>query len=261
MLISAAAAAGTTAERIRSGETTSVQEVNRLLAAAEKHDSQIRAYVSIFRDEALRTAARRDAEAATGHWRGRLHGVPFAVKDLFALDGRATHAGFVAPVWEPGTRKKNASAVQSLLGEGAILLGTTRLTQGAWTEYSSECLSSGECPPRSPFAPGELWQGDSSAGCGVGVAAGFFPSCIATDTSGSIRNPCMQNSLLCIKPRRGFIGGDGVWPLSQRLDTVGVMARSAAEVASLLGPKHSRAVAAAPGGARGLRVGADRDLI
>merc|ERR1719265_3041148 len=101
-------------------------------------------------------------------------------------------------------------------------MGTTRLTEGAWTEYSSTPPETP--PPRNPFAR-LLWQGDSSSGCGTGVAAGFYPICLATDTSGSIRNPCLMNSLMCIKPRRGIFDGQGVWPLAQRLDTVGVIAR------------------------------------
>ena len=185
-----------------------------------------------------------DADTANGFSRGRLHGVPFAIKDLFALDGYATRAGFATAVWEA---ERNATAVQTLLDEGAILLGTTRLTEGAWTEYASDA-------PRNPFSE-QLWQGDSSSGCGVGVAAGFFPFCLATDTSGSIRNPCLMNSLTCVKPRRNVLSGDGVWPLSQRLDTVGVMARTAAEVASVLGEDVDAAAAS------GLRLGVDWALV
>ena len=244
------AADTSTAERIRSGQTSSFEEVSRRLARAFRHDDDVRAFVSIFGAEALREAAARDADTANGFSRGRLHGVPFAIKDLFALDGRDTRAGFATAVWEA---ERNATAVQTLLDEGAILLGTTRLTEGAWTEYASACLADGECPPRNPFGA-ELWQGDSSSGCGVGVAAGFFPFCLATDTSGSIRNPCLMNSLTCVKPRRNILSGDGVWPLSQRLDTVGVMARTAAEIGSVLGHDVDAA-------ASGLRLGVDWALV
>ena len=245
------AADTSTAERIRSGQTSSFEEISRHLARAFRHEHDLRAYVSIFGAEALRAAAARDADTANGFSRGRLHGVPFAIKDLFALDGYATRAGFATAVWEA---ERNATAVQTLLDEGAILLGTTRLTEGAWTEYASACLADGECPPRNPFGA-QLWQGDSSSGCGVGVAAGFFPFCLATDTSGSIRNPCLMNSLTCVKPRRNVLSGDGVWPLSQRLDTVGVMARTAAEVASVLGEDVDDAAAS------GLRLGVDWALV
>mmetsp|Transcript_20184 Transcript_20184/g.43860 ORF Transcript_20184/g.43860 Transcript_20184/m.43860 type:complete len:525 (+) Transcript_20184:129-1703(+) len=222
------------AARIRSGETTSLQVVTDLIDRIELHEGTVKAFVALYRDEALALARTLDGEAAAGIFRGRLHGVPFATKDLFRLASHPTRAGFSFEVggWPAGA--ENASAVQVLLDEGAILLGVTQLTEGAWTEYNAECLADGSCPPQNPFAPGVLWPGDSSSGCGTGAAAGFFPACLATDTSGSIRNPCMMNSLLCVKPRRSVIGRDGVWPLSQRLDTVGVIGRHASEVASFL---------------------------
>lgn len=74
----------------------------------------------------------------------------------------------------------------------------------------------------------------SSSGCGTGLSAGFFDICIATDTSGSIRNPCLMNSLACIKPSRHVIDRNGVWPFSQSLDTVGVMARHSVDLASVM---------------------------
>ena len=119
------AADTSTAERIRSGRTSSFEEVSRRLARAFRHDDDLRAFVSIFGAEALRAAAARDADTANGFSRGRLHGVPFAIKDLFSLDGRDTRAGFDTAVWTKAER--NATAVQALLDEGAILLGTTRL--------------------------------------------------------------------------------------------------------------------------------------
>ena len=94
------AADTSTAERIRSGQTSSLEEVSRRLARAFRHDDDLRAFVSIFGAEALRAAAARDADTANGFSRGRLHGVPFAIKDLFELDGYATRAGFATAVWE-----------------------------------------------------------------------------------------------------------------------------------------------------------------
>ena len=119
----ATAAATSTSERIRSGQTSSLEEVSRRLARAFRHDDDLRAFVSIFGAEALREAAARDADTANGFSRGRLHGVPFAVKDLFQLESRDTRAGFATAVWEA---ERNATAVQTLLGGRARSETSTR---------------------------------------------------------------------------------------------------------------------------------------
>mmetsp|Transcript_22215 Transcript_22215/g.68526 ORF Transcript_22215/g.68526 Transcript_22215/m.68526 type:complete len:510 (+) Transcript_22215:2153-3682(+) len=205
-----------------------LERLDECLRQIDAHDSEILAVETLYREEAAATARVRDEETEEGESRGPLHAVPVAVKDLFALNARETRAGFSFAVYENATRQ-NAEPVQKLVDAGAVLVGTTRLTEGAWTEYSA----AGGPPPRNPFSS-LLWQGDSSSGCGTGVAAGFYPICLATDTSGSIRNPCLMNSLACVKPRRAMFGRGDVWPLAQRLDTVGVVARNAADLASAM---------------------------
>ena len=103
--------------------------VSRCLRQIDAHDSEILAVETLYREEAAATARVRDEETEEGESRGPLHAVPVAVKDLFALNARETRAGFSFAVYENATRQ-NAEPVQKLVDAGAVLVGTTRLTEG-----------------------------------------------------------------------------------------------------------------------------------
>ena len=122
-----------------------------------------------------------------------LSGMSVAVKDLFHYRGDLhTTAGMTFSVRQGHAGKEEEARVLQLLrAGGACLVGLTRLTEGAWVAYPE-----GVEAPVNPIAPGELWQGDSSSGSGVAVAAGFVRVALGTDTSGSLRGPSLANALV-----------------------------------------------------------------
>jgi aspartyl-tRNA(Asn)/glutamyl-tRNA(Gln) amidotransferase subunit A len=206
-----------------------VEVVRALLARIEAHDGRLRSYLAVFAESALEEA--RAAEAAVGAGRplGPLHGVPFAVKDLFAVAGTPTTAGsrFLA---EPA--RHDSTAVARLRAAGAILLGKLNLHEFA---YGPEGLNPHHGSPWNPWDPvPHRLPGGSSSGSGVAVAAGLTPAALGTDTGGSIRIPAACCGTVGLKPTYGRVSRAGVVPLAWSLDHVGPLTRSVADAAALL---------------------------
>ena len=172
----------------------------------------------------------RAAEAAWGRGEARpLEGVPFAAKDIFDTeDVRTTYGSAMFAAHVPA---RDAEAVRRVRGAGAILLGKTATHEFAWG-LSSINESMGTC--RNPRDP-ERVAGGSSGGSGVALAAGLVPLALGTDTGGSIRVPSAFCGVAGLKPTWGRVSLDGVWPLARSLDHAGPMARTAADLALLLG--------------------------
>ena len=209
-------------------------------------------------------AAAADAETAKGIWRGPLHGVPIAVKDLcFTEFGRTTGGTMIRKNWTPD---HNATVVDRLEQGGAVILGKLKMTEGAYTSHHPD--------DPSPLNPWNLdhWVGSSSTGSGVATAAGLCYGSLGSDTGGSIRFPSATCGLTGIKPTWGRVSRYGVFALAASLDHVGPMTRSAADAAAILGviagadPNDPTALqaavpdylAAANQGIRGVTIGIDR---
>ena len=228
-------------------------------------DGGLASYATVMADQAIAAATEAEREIATGKYRGPLHGVPIAVKDLCYTRGVRTMAG--TSVLKDHVPEFDATVVAKLQAAGAVILGKLNLTEGAMVGYHPE-----RGIPLNPWDRSR-WPGLSSSGSGVAAAAGLCFASIGTDTGGSIRYPSSACGLAGLKPTYGRVSRHGVWGLSQSLDHVGPMARRVADVAimfdaiaghdpqdatSLTDPTPST-VAQLGQRIDGLRLGIDRD--
>ena len=219
------------------GSVTSLEIVEILLRRLTEADSEgpgLRAVLSTCPD-AIETAETLDAERQQGRIRGPLHGIAALVKDNIDTAGReGTTAGSLALAMTRPTT--DAVVVRRLRAAGVIVIGKANLSE--WANFRDKHSSSGwsavggQC--HNPHAL-DSSPGGSSSGSGAGVAAGFVPLAVGTETDGSILCPAAFNGVVGIKPTVGLTSRTGVVPVSSSQDTVGPIARSVAEAAALLG--------------------------
>lgn len=221
-------AASVLADRIRQGRLSAIEVVDAYLERMARIDPEVAAYVTILADRARSDARQRDAEARAGRWRGALHGVPVAIKDLVAIEGVPMTAGSSFLGSEPSRR--SATVVRRLETAGAIVLGTTTLHEFALG------MTSRNPHGRTPRNPWHLERitGGSSGGSAAAVAADLAPGAVGTDTGGSIRIPAALCGIVGLKPTFGRVSRAGVLPLSGSFDTVGPMTRTVEDVALFL---------------------------
>ncbi|MFS2007455.1 amidase [Duganella sp. CT11-25] len=189
-------------------------------------DGELHSYALLMADTAFMQADAADAEIAAGKVRGPLHGVPIAVKDLCQIEGVRTGAGMTIG---RSVADRDATVVRRLRDGGAVLLGKTQLTEGAYSDYHPSIT-----PPRNPWNP-DYWTGISSSGSAAATAAGLCYGALASDTGGSIRWPSAANGVTGLKPSWGRVSRYGVVELAASLDHVGTIARSARDAGTLLG--------------------------
>lgn len=213
------------AELLRNRQITSLEVTQAQLDRIARLDMDLAAYVTVNAEEALATASAADAEIAAGRYRGPLHGVPIAVKDLFYTKGTPTSGGMAI---HRGFRPHDdATVVARLRAAGAVILGKLKMTEGAYSDHHPSVVR-----PRNPWNPA-YWTGISSSGPAVATAAGMCYGSLASDTGGSIRWPCAATGLTGIKPTWGRVSRFGVFDLAPTMDHVGTMARSARDAAAL----------------------------
>lgn len=253
------------AARLRRRELTSATLVDRVLARIAAADGELRCYAAVTADRARAAARRADEALDRGEWRGLLHGVPIALKDLVDTAGIETAAGMRALAGR--VPAEDAAVAARLESAGAVLLGKTKLTEGAFSEHHPDVPA-----PRNPWGAGH-WTGISSSGSGVAVAAGLCFAAIGSDTGGSIRFPSAACGVTGLKPSRGRVSRHGVFPLAPSLDHVGPMARDVGGCAAMLGAIAGRdardpislrvpvpdCIAALERPVQGMRIGLDRD--
>ena len=212
--------------QLRAGKVSSVEVTRIVLERIHRLNPHLNAYLTVLDDSALRRAALADEELRAGHWRGPLHGVPIAVKDLCQTKGvLTTCASRVLRNWRPDA---NATVVERLEIAGAVLLGKLNLTEFAVAWYHPEMPT-----PLNPW-DSSLWPGASSSGSGVATAAGLCFASIGTDTGGSIRFPSAACGIVGLKPTWGRVSRRGVFPLGESLDHIGPITRTVADAALML---------------------------
>jgi amidase len=215
------------AELIRTRQVSSVEVTQATLDRVATYDSALRSYATVMSDTALRAASDADAEISRGHYRGPLHGVPFAVKDLaYTVDAPTTGGGTIGSDFQA---PYDATVVTRLRNAGAVITGKLRMTEGAWTDHHPDLPV-----PINPWAA-DTWVGASSSGSGVATAAGLCFGSLGSDTGGSIRLPSSMTGLTGLKPTWGRVSRHGILELAASLDHIGPMARSAADCAAILG--------------------------
>ncbi|HEX9695353.1 MAG TPA: amidase [Actinomycetota bacterium] len=209
------------AERIASGETTSLAEVGRTVETMDHANHAINLFTVIMREEAIAAAIEADAGPA----RGPLHGVPVAVKDLFDVAGRPTTA--CSGIYAGRIAATDAPVVAALRRAGAIIVGKTNMHELAFGA-TGDVSSIG--PADNPWNPSRM-TGGSSSGSAAAVAAGLVPLALGTDTGGSVRIPSSLCGVSGLKTTNGLLSVEGAVPLSPTLDTVGPIAGDAEDLA------------------------------
>jgi aspartyl-tRNA(Asn)/glutamyl-tRNA(Gln) amidotransferase subunit A len=211
------------------GELSSEELTRACLARAHRLNAALNCFLRIEDEAALAAARRADAARAAGHPLGVLHGVPIAVKDMFYDPARETSSGSQIRRGFRGTT--TATALARLKAAGAVVLGALNMTEFALGPTGHNPFY-GAC--RNPWHPEHI-AGGSSSGSGAAVAARIAFGTLGSDTGGSIRLPAAANGVLGIKPTYGRVPRTGAMPLSWSLDHVGPLARTAADLARLLG--------------------------
>lgn len=186
------------------------------------------AFITVTADSALEEARRAETEIRRGGWKGPLHGIPLALKDLVDTAGLATTAG--SAVFRQRVPEQDAEIVLRLKNAGAVLLGKLNLHEFA---YGASGVIGAFPAARNPRNPA-LITGGSSSGSAAAVAAELCYAAVGTDTAGSIRLPASCCGIVGFKPTYGRVSARGVIPLSWSYDHVGPMARSARDASLLL---------------------------
>src|SRR6056297_418551 len=214
------------AARIQAQEISPVALTNAMIGRVQDLEGSLKAYATVTSVAAVESAMRAEAEIAAGNYRGPLHGVPVAVKDLCYTAGVPTMGGMA--VYRDFVPEYDATVVARLKAAGAVLVGKLNLTEGAMAGYHPSFEV-----PRNPWDP-DLWPGVSSSGSGVATAAGLCFGSLGSDTGGSIRFPAQANGIVGLKPTYGRVSRYGVIPLAESLDHVGPMTRRVADAAAML---------------------------
>ncbi len=210
------------AEEIRSGLITPTELVAETLERIDTLDGDLKAFVTVMRDQAYEDAERLEREQRTGLYRGQLHGIPVSVKDIIAVKNVRTTAG--SKVLADYISQEDAMVVEQLRKNGAIIIGKTNTHEFAYGTYTP--------PTRNPWNQAHI-PGGSSGGSAAAVAASMSLGAIGSDTGGSIRIPAACCGVTGLKPTYGRISCYGVIPLSWTLDHVGPLGRSAEDCAVL----------------------------
>ena len=213
---------------VQKKEVSPVELTQACLARIEKLNPHLNAFITVTGTEALDAARKAEAEIARGEWKGPLHGIPLAVKDLIETAGVKTTAA--SAVLQDNVPNADAEVIRRLKSAGAILLGKLNLHEFA---YGGSGVIGHFGPARNPWNTARI-TGGSSSGSAAAVAACLCYGAIGTDTAGSIRLPAACCGITGLKPTYGLVSARGVIPLSWSLDHVGPMARTAVDAALML---------------------------
>lgn len=258
------------AAQLGSGEISSRELTDACLARIESVEPALRAFLTVTPERAREAAERADQALADARRSGvrppPLTGLPLALKDVLCLQGTRTTAGsriledFIAPY--------TATAVQRLLDAGAVVLGKTNCDEFA---MGSSTENSGFFATRNPWDDTRV-PGGSSGGSAAAVAARLCLGALGTDTGGSVRQPAAFCGVVGLKTSYGRVSRYGLIAYGSSLDSIGPLARTAADAALLFGviaghdPRDSTSMPAPTpdvtrldGGLRGLRVGVPQE--
>lgn len=217
---------GQAEDALRAGKTTSVELLDACLRRADDPQGEgSRTYVRRFDRRARAEAASWDGMRAAGVPMPALAGIPMSVKDLFDVAGTTTTAGSVALKDAPAA-KNDAPIVSRLRAAGAIIIGTTNMTEFA---MGGTGLNPHYGTPLNPFErAARRIPGGSSAGAAVSICDGMAVAAIGTDTAGSVRMPAALCGIVGFKPTARRVPLAGSIPLAASLDSIGPLGSSVA---------------------------------
>jgi aspartyl-tRNA(Asn)/glutamyl-tRNA(Gln) amidotransferase subunit A len=214
--------------RLRKRSLSPVELTKDCLARIEKLNPALNAFITVTADFALAQARQAEAEIARGDWRGPLHGVPLALKDI--IDTASIRTTAASALFQDRVPAEDAEVVRRLKNAGAVLLGKQNLHEFA---YGGSSVVSYYGEVHNPWNLAHI-AGGSSGGSAAAVAAGLGCGAIGTDTSGSVREPAALCGVVGLKPTYGRVSTRGVIPLSPSLDHVGPIAATVEDAAVIL---------------------------
>lgn len=223
---------GELAERIRTKKLSPVELTEAYLRRGETLGARLNAYATLTRGRAMAEAKKAESEINAGKYRGPLHGIPYAAKDLLAAKGYPTTWG--ARPYAGQKFDYDANVIARLTNAGAILLGKAAMIElagGMGYRFGTASISGGAKNPWNETC----WTCGSSSGSGAIVSAGLAAFAIGTETWGSIVCPSAYCGVSGLRPTFGRVGRGGAMALSYSMDKIGPMARSAADCAVVLG--------------------------
>jgi aspartyl-tRNA(Asn)/glutamyl-tRNA(Gln) amidotransferase subunit A len=203
--------------RLRAGDETPQSLLDASIARISAFDPLVGSFLTTTFDRARERAVAADRALARGIDAGPLHGVPYALKDIFDVAGIATTCN--SRLMLASLASEDSALEARLRDAGAVLLGKLATHEFALGGPSFDLPFS---PARNPWSL-EHFTGGSSSGSGAAVAAGLTPLALGSDTSGSIRGPAFHCGVVGLKPTFGRLSRRGVFPLSYSLDHCGPM--------------------------------------
>src|SRR5712692_4606704 len=213
---------------VRNKNVSPVELTHECLSRIERLNPKLNAFITVTADSALAEARQAEGEIQHDGWRGPLHGIPIALKDLVDTAGVRTTG--VCGVFKDRVPTEDAEIVRRLKTAGAVFLGKLNLHEFA---YGGSSAISYFGPVHNPWNL-DYSPGGSSGGSAAAVAAQLCYSAIGSDTGGSIRQPAGYCGIVGLKPTYGRVSTSGDIPLSWSIDHLGPMARSATDAALML---------------------------
>ena len=252
------------ASMLRAGETTPTSLTEYLLARVEKLNGPLTAFNLVTADRAMAEAEAAEALLKSGHDLGPLHGIPYAVKDLYDIVGLPTTAGSRTVEMTPKTEESEVT--KRLAAAGMVVLGKTITVEFAKGIVG---INNIQGTPHNPWAETHHVPGGSSAGTAVAVASGMAPMGLGSDTGGSVRVPAGLSGTVGLKSTVGRVSRFGIFPLSWTFDSVGPLTRSVEDAAlvhqilqgedprddATMGVRPDDVLRNLKAGAKGLRIG------
>ena len=219
------ASAGELAPLVKSKEVSPVEIIDAHLARIDATEPVLNSFITLLADQARSAARQSEADIQKGNYRGPLHGIPVALKDLYNTGGVRTTSG--SRVFDNYIPEEDCTVAARFRDAGAILLGKLNMHQFAYGP-------TGENPDyghmHNPWDP-EKVTGGSSGGSGSAAAAGQCTITTGSDTGGSIRIPAALCGIVGLKPTYGLVSRHGLTPLSWSLDHPGPMVRTVEDAA------------------------------
>jgi aspartyl-tRNA(Asn)/glutamyl-tRNA(Gln) amidotransferase subunit A len=220
------ASAAEIANAVRAGTTSAREVIDAVLAAIRTRGKTLNAFTAVTEERARAKAAAIDARRAQGGALGSLAGVPFAVKNLFDVEGLPTLAGSKINRDHPPAAR-DATLIERLEAAGAILVGALNMGEYAY-DFTGENVHDG--PSRNPHDTLRM-TGGSSGGSGAAVAGRLVPLSLGSDTNGSIRVPASLCGIFGLKPTYGRLSRARTFPFVASLDHLGPFARTVGDLA------------------------------
>jgi aspartyl-tRNA(Asn)/glutamyl-tRNA(Gln) amidotransferase subunit A len=213
---------------LRQKTISPVELTQACLARIKALNPALNAFITVTPESALAAAHSAEAQIARGHWKGPLHGIPIAVKDLLDTAGIRTTAA--SALFKDRVPAEDAEVVRRLRAAGAILLGKLNMHELAFGGSSAiSYFGAVRNPWDVAYSPG-----GSSGGSAAAVAAGLCYAALGSDTGGSIREPAAYCGIVGLKPTYGRVSTRGAIPLSWSLDHIGPITRTVSDAALML---------------------------